>query len=508
VASIPIPVLGTGQTTHFRFVMAADPGAAFEGIAVDDIHIYDFVNPIAPANGTTTVTKDLNKDNGWSPYLLDNKLLAAVYPSAQYLPNTTVTLYTHDTLSNPTATQYTMPRSYVVKTQTAPTGLTGLRLYLLDSDVISVVNDTTCPSCTKLADAYSLGITQYDNVQAPALENGTLADDTGGRFVYYPYRSLQWVPYDKGYYAEFDAQPFSEFWFNNGGPTGNFSAGSDYLNFLAYRSGSNVSTYWYSLIDTVTDRYSLQRSDDGRKFITISDTPSRHLNPGEYSYSDSVNFTADSMLYYRLRWTLAGKSNYYYSPVRKITGADSGASLVTMNVTMIDHQDVLVTLKSYIDPVVNYYKVERAIGDGPYLNIRNPFAMHIYGSRYVITDDPGDGIKSGTLIHYRVTVILKDGNRIVLPVYSVEWIENNSVENIYPNPTFDGGLTIKWHADMGVNMRITISDVTGREMQEASYTATQWDNSSTLQTSNFAKGVYLLHIIIGNKVHAAKIVFY
>jgi len=507
VASIPIPVLGTGQTTHFRFAMSADPGTDFEGIALDDIHVYDLQHPIAPANGITTFTNDLSGSD-WTEYLPSNQVLAALQPNNQSVAGATVTLYGHDTLSNPAGTQYTMPRSYSIEAAQNPAGSMGVRLYLLDSDVVRVIKDTTCPSCTKLTDAYSLGITQYEDPGNPVTENGTLQDDQGGVFTYYPYKALQWVPYDKGYYAEFPAKPFSEFWFNNGGPTGNFSVNTDYLNFLAYRNGANVSTYWYSLIDTSVAAYAVQRSDDGRSFTTVSDTPSRHLDPGQYSYSDPVNFTPDSVLYYRLRWTMNGRSGFNYSPVRKITADDSGAGLVTMHVAMVSHEAVGVSWTSFIDPVVHYYKIERAVGDGGYVIANNVVAVRLYGNRYTIADDPGAGIRAGTLVHYRLTVILNDGNQVVLPVQSVRWMENNSLANVYPNPTYDGTLNVAWHADAGTGMTVTLYDMMGRKMYETSAVASQWDNSTTFQAAGLSKGVYLVHMRIGDRVHAAKVVFY
>ena len=483
VATIPIPVLGSGQTTHFRFVMSADPGVTFEGFAVDDIHIYDLVNPIAPATGVATLGKDL-AGSTWSDYLLTNKLLAAVQPNHQNIDNAEITLYAQDTLSNPTATQYTMPRSYTFKAPQPVTNNSGIRLYLFDSEVVNVINDTTCPSCTPLADAYSLGITQYSNTINTKIENGTMTDDTGGAFTYYPYPSIKWVPYDKGYYAEFSAKPSAEFWFNNGGPTGNFPANSDYLNFLAFKSGQTVATYWYSLIDTMVNTYTVQRSDNGKTFTSLSDLPSRHLNPGQYTYSDSVNITADSVLYYRLRWTMAGKNGYNYSPVRKIDYSDSGSSLVTMDARMITHQNVLVSWTSYIDPVVHYYKLERAIGNGNYLVINNTSPFHLYSQQYSFMDNPGNGIHMGTPIHYRLTVVLNDGNVVVLPVHTIEWIDNNSVANIFPNPTYDGSITINWYADAGTLMHINFSDITGRKMYETTATSMQWNNTTLIQTAN------------------------
>jgi type IX secretion system substrate protein len=506
VASIPIPELGTGQTTHFRFVLAADPGVTFEGLAIDDVHVYDLVNPIAPANGTMVASNSLS-NNQWTDYLLNNQLLASIQPVNQSISSATATLYAHDTLSNPHGTQYTMPRSYLVQSPQSPTAPTGVRLYLLDSDVVNVLHDTLCQSCTPLLEAYSLGITQYSNPANKTSENGTLVDDNGGVITYYPHNDLKWVPYDKGYYAELNVNPLSELWFNNGGPTGNFPATADYLNFIAYRNGTNVATYWYSLIDTAVSAYTLQRSHNDSNYISVKDFPAKHVTPGEYTYVDSVNFNTDTVLYYRLRWTMEGKDGYNYSPVRKIDNTDSGANLVSLGAKMISHENVLVSWTSYVDAIANYYKVERAVGEGAYQNINNTNALHQYSQSYSFTDQVTFPIPTGTPVHYRLTAILDDGAEIETPIRDVIWVNENSVLNIYPNPTVDGIITIAWNADPGTAMSVHIFDELGRSMYGSSAVATQWNNTTTLQTFRGANGVYAVRIDIGGRRYSAMMVY-
>ena len=506
VASIPLPQPPVGQTLHFRFVMSADPGTTFEGIALDDIHIFDRAYPVFPANGSVTVLHDVS-GNQWTDYVQASQLLSSVQPNNQSINNTAVTLYAHDTVSNPTATQYTFPRSYTIQATQYPADSVGIRLYLLDSDVVQVLNDNTCPSCTPIQDAYTLGITQYDNRNNTAIENGTLVDDTGGVFTYYPYRSVHWVPYDKGYYAELRVKPFSEFWFNDGGPTGTLPAGVDYLNFVAFRNGRGVRTYWYSLIDTAVNIYTVQWSADSVGFTAALDTVAVHSVPAQYSFNDLINPPNYSVLYYRLKWTMAGRNNVYYSPIRKVGISDSAANLITMDASMINHQSVLVNWTSYIDGMVNHYILERAIGINAYTTIDNTISLKHYGQQYYITDQPTEHIQSGRLFHYRLTAILEDGSAIILPIRTVEWDNNGTVVNIYPNPTHNNSFTIVWDADAGTTMHINMTDAIGRSMYQATATATQWNNTTTLQTANRAKGLYFIRIDIGGNRYVAKIVY-
>ena len=505
VATIPLPQPPVGQTIHFRFVLAADPGATFEGIAVDDIHIYDLTYPIFPETGVTSLSQSAGNDV-WTDYVQAIQLLASVQPNSQSINNATVTLYAHDTLSNPGATQYTFPRNYTIKAPQTPTDSARVRLYLLDSDVVAVLSDTTCPSCTPVTDAYSLGITQYDNSITPGAENGSLVDDTGGVFTYYPYPSVTWVPYDRGYYAELAVKPFSEFWFNNGGPTGTLPAGTDYLNFLAFRSGLNVATYWHSLIDTAVSSYTLERGSDGVTFTSVLDTIAVHSSPADYTYIDPVNFTSATVLYYRLQSQMNSGSTFY-SPVRRVSFADIADNMVTLNAQMIGKHSALVTWSSYIDGMVDHYILDRAIESNSYANIYNtPSARH-YGQQYNFTDAPSAAIPNGVPVHYRLTAVLDNGTSIVLPIRTIDWDNGNSVVNIYPNPNYDGNITIVWHADTGTVMHVSIFDELGRNRYETSVTSAEWSNTTTLQTFRHAKGIYFVRFDIGGERYTAKMVY-
>ena len=383
----------------------------------------------------------------------------------------------------------------------------GIRLYLLESDLLNVINDTTCPSCTPVTDAYSLGITQYSNTVNTVAENGTLLDDTAGAFIYWPYKSVAWVPFDNGYYAEIKTKPFSEFWLNNGGPLNTFAAGNDYLDFMAWRNGTYVSCYWHSLIDSSVAVYSVQWSLDPLNFATALDTPAMHVTVGNYSFNDYVNFNNHPVLYYRLKWTMTATDQVYYSPVRIIHGDDSALNNITFNVAMISHKSILTSWVSGLDGVVNHYLLDRAIGNEAYTTIDNAPSLHHFDQTYNFTDQPTRAINTGTLIHYRLTAVLEGGSTVVLPEKTVEWISNNTFLNIYPNPVHDGRFNIQWFADAGTIMHLSISDDLGRKLYETSLTSTQWNNTTALQTASLPHGVYFVRMVINGSVYTAKLVY-
>jgi len=323
VASIPLP---QGNTVRLRFSFHSDQGTNREGLAIDDIHIFDLVHPVYDEGTTGVVTHAVNGTQ-WIDFLQSNKELGSIQPNGQDLGNTGMAMYTHAEAANSTATQYLFPRNYTITPAQQPGNNTAVRLYILDSEVLSVINDTSCPSCSKPRDAYSLGVTKYTDANGNNI-NGSLTDNSGGSYTYYPYTSVKWVPYDKGYYAELNVSSFSEFWFNDGGPTGTIDINTPYLTFNAYKiTHDNVKAEWASAIDTSVTQYELQRSYNDTAFAAIYNTAALHQPAPTYTYVDTPVVADGSSVYYRLRYTLLN-GNFYYSPTRRVDWlADSEAIL-------------------------------------------------------------------------------------------------------------------------------------------------------------------------------------
>ncbi len=85
-------------------------------------------------------------------------------------------------------------------------------------------------------------------------------------------------------------------------------------------------------------------------------------------------------------------------------------------------------------------------------------------------------------------------------------VENNLL-NVVPNPTKDGKVTIDWTAHGGTTMGLVVFNIVGKKVYEAKATAKEGRNYTAFQTPNFQPGVYLYHILIGDKKYTRKIVY-
>ncbi len=502
VVSVPLPVPPASKVLHLRFVFFSDPAVAYEGVAIDDIHIYDKNKDILAANGQTTIQNDQSA-NTWNVFATNNLLAAEVQPT-QYFNNISISLYQIDTLYNHGQTQYLIPRSYALYTEQESSDSFVVRLFLTEQDILKITTDTTCPSCTRIEDAYTLGITQYVDNQKNNTVNGTLNDNFTGTTRYYNSEKVNWVPYMSGYRAEARIKDLGELWFNNGGPTNAFVAGDDYLNFIAFKKGAYATAFWHSLIDTAVNQYVLESSIDNIMFTEVATIIARNDNPGEYTVTATEELS--STVYFRLKWTMKNSTTLHYSPVRKIEQNEETEGGVKFNASMASSNHVLTKWQSFIDGMVKNYLLERAINDDSYTEIANVSSEKNYGQLYYITDAPAN-IHPGAVLSYKLTAVLNDNSKVTLPVQKVKWIDRIALSEIYPNPTSNDKISIHWFADPGTEMKVSIYDITGRFIEQYTLTATEWDNTTTLTTIPKTKSVYFVKATSSNYTNTFKVIF-
>ncbi|MEO6541430.1 MAG: T9SS type A sorting domain-containing protein, partial [Ferruginibacter sp.] len=316
VASTDIPT--TGTNVRFRIVMSSDLGFNLEGVGIDDIHIFDkqLIYTGVPVTGLTQAVSG----SGWIHYLSGGKRVASIHPNGNNLGNTTVDVYPYSGTVRTSSGQYYVNRNIVIRPQTQPGADVSVRFYFTDAEAKSLLAATGCGACSKPIDPYELGVTKYSGTVAE--ENGTLADNLSGMYLFILPANTAIIPYDNGYYAEFPVNSFSEFWLNNGGPGGNIPLPVSLVSFEAIRQTSKVLLQWITEHELNAGTYIVERSADGINYTAIGSKPAFNNNQrNNYSLTDMQPLPGLNL--YRLKM-IDKDGSFRYSPIRKINFNNAG----------------------------------------------------------------------------------------------------------------------------------------------------------------------------------------
>jgi len=311
VASYDIPV--NAPKVRFRFVMQSDPAVTFEGVGIDDVHIFDKAAIYTGADITDGITQPVS-GNDWVHFSVGGNRIASIHPNGQNLGNTSVKVYFNNTgVDRYDTNQYYLDRNIVINPTNAPLNPVTVRFYFTNEEANNLITATGCDNCTSVTDAYEAGITQYSFAEAE--ENGTLSDNASGVYVFIPPSVVQVIPYDNGYYAEYEVNNFSEFWINGGGPGQNQPLPATLGPFTVSKKGNAGLLEWTTLQESDCDKFIIEKSTDGVSYKTIGQVPAVGNSnvTQQYQYTDPHLVMGTN--YYRLRITdINGQFNF--SPIR------------------------------------------------------------------------------------------------------------------------------------------------------------------------------------------------
>ncbi|CAG4988935.1 hypothetical protein DYBT9275_00189 [Dyadobacter sp. CECT 9275] len=325
VATIALP---TGfSTIRLRFVMSSDAFVSREGIAIDDIHVYDKPNGIYDETSiTTAISQTVSASENWSHFLKNNKLVASIKPGSQNLGTTNVQANINTSGVRNTIGQYYHDRSITIKPQTTSlTDSVTLRLYFLDTETENLLSATSCSGCGKPVSAYELGVSEYTSSNKN-LEDGDISNNNGGSWLFHS--GVRKVPFDKGYFAEFKVKGFSEFWLSKALIGNSAALPVRLISFSAKRltdseASEDVLLVWKTAMEENADHFDIEVAvgDDRLKkgdFSKIGEIKAKGNWEGEQSYSLTDNEMGKSdTRYYRLKMVDMDGS-FAYSVIRPV----------------------------------------------------------------------------------------------------------------------------------------------------------------------------------------------
>ncbi|MCE6988449.1 S8 family serine peptidase [Dyadobacter sp. CY323] len=327
VATVPLP---TGfSNLKIRFAMVSDGSTQREGIAVDDIHVYDKANNIYDGESMASpVSQTVSAGTNWVHFLQNGQLLASINPNNQNLGNTGVQAFINAAPVRNANNQYYLNRSFTIHPQTSSlTDSATVRFYILDSETEALVNATGCGSCGKPVNAYDLGISKFRHPQKVG-EDGSLGNNSAGTWSFHSPEGIAKVPYDKGYYLEMKLKSFSEFWFSKGFVGTTNSLPVNLISFDAKKkptdgSDNNVILEWTTSSEENFDHFDLEvaigneayRLDQFVKFARVSGYGGLKTN-SQYTFIDT-DPAKSGVRYYRLRM-VDRDSTFAFSRVRPV----------------------------------------------------------------------------------------------------------------------------------------------------------------------------------------------
>ncbi len=313
VSSFDIPV--HPSKLRFRIAMYSDPGTNYEGVGIDDVHIFDKA-PVFTDSLISQVSQSVS-GNGWTDFTENGKRILSMNPNGQNLGNVNVSLFIDSGAVRDTAGQYYAGRNWVIHSSVQPSDSVSVRYYFTDSEMNKLLADTSCSSCTNQEDAYSSGLTQYSSPQFTE-EDSTLRNNIKGSYLFHrPQVNIQVIPYDNGYYAETRVAGFSEFWINGGGRKQDHPVAAWLMDFTATLQNSTGLLNWTTWREIGSSHFVIERSGDSISFTPIGTvTAHPHADStADYSFTDPLLLGGHN--YYRLK-LIFQDGDSLYSPVRQI----------------------------------------------------------------------------------------------------------------------------------------------------------------------------------------------
>ncbi|HEY6062960.1 MAG TPA: S8 family serine peptidase [Chitinophagaceae bacterium] len=326
VATTALPTTNN-SSIRFRFVFQSDVGLSKDGIAVDDIHIYDNIHGIYDVTGISpVVNQPAVNGSGWIDFIESgtHKLIASINPNGHNMGSTNVQSYINTGAVRINSDQFYHDRNITIKPTTVNlVDSATVRFYFLDTETEALINATGCGYCFKPSMAYELGVSKYSDADT-SKENGTLADNTPGNYIFINSANVKKIPFDKGYYAEFKVKNFSEFWLNNGGFDKNTPLPVELISFtVRKKNGKDVLAAWTTASEFNVNHFDLELAKGNaayllNQFVKIGEVISHGNSTTEqqYSFTDMEN-TKSGVRYYRLK-IIDNDGSFKYSAIRPV----------------------------------------------------------------------------------------------------------------------------------------------------------------------------------------------
>ncbi|MCU0381233.1 MAG: T9SS type A sorting domain-containing protein [Chitinophagaceae bacterium] len=134
----------------------------------------------------------------------------------------------------------------------------------------------------------------------------------------------------------------------------------------------------------------------------------------------------------------------------------------------------------------DYYEVEKSTDGSNFAGIGKVTGI---GPYYFVDEEPAEGNN-----FYRIRQVDKDRKFTYSRTISLEYRKKDLSINIYPNPVKDA-LNIEFSKPVRSNLRVQVTDMTGRTIYQRAYTFTGTERSLRLDAGNWPRQQYIVKVV-------------
>lgn len=258
---IPLSSMTNKTQVKFRVAFWSDCCVHQEGIGIDDIHIYENTN-IYPSSDV--MVSETSTGAGWLHFKNGGDWVVSIHDDGNTLGNVEVDVYfnTSGTVREHNGKKY-LDRNFRINPTNTPTGNYKIRLYFLETEF-----DALQSAEASFLMMNTIGMTKYSgsNENSDPTDN----DITSANWHYKNASDISFVPFQNGYYAEFEITDFSELFL--GGDISPASGGLPItlLNFKGKRQDrENVILNWTTATEINNAGFEIEMSEDGQNFEQV-----------------------------------------------------------------------------------------------------------------------------------------------------------------------------------------------------------------------------------------------
>ena len=306
----------TLKTVQFRFQFRSNGVTNYEGIAIDDWHVYDSTAMIYEGK-SNSVTQAITGGQQWVELHKDGKLLAALQPRGQDLGSVTLQTFINNSAVRNFHGQYYGNRNFVLQASNPLLDSIKLRLYFTDKEADSLLFSKNCPTCIKPANAYRFGVNTFAGADSTAFDS-SIVNNTKGAWNFIANGQVKTVPFANGYYIEFNTKVVGEIRISNGGLNAQSPLPVKVMNFTANGNGAGAFLQWQTTSEINIHHFDIEVANGNaalaqNQFEKIGEV----LSKGRSAFPQAYNFIHNTpgkngVRYYRLK-SLDAYGNYIYS---------------------------------------------------------------------------------------------------------------------------------------------------------------------------------------------------